>query len=81
MLYWQNWLLPTDLRKETENKEPEFNSKSACALFSDSNEIFLSHNCNEVLQIASLTKIMTAFTVINICNSFGIKIRETWIRI
>lgn len=24
---------------------------------------------------------MTAFTVINICNSFGIKIRETWIKI
>lgn len=46
-----------------------------CAFFADNNQIFLSENCYEKRQIASLTKIMTAFTVINICNTYGIKIR------
>lgn len=81
MKYWQDWLLPVELRKNSEIKPPASYSKSLCAMFSDNNEIFLGHNYNEIVQIASLTKIMTAFTVINICNQLGIKVRETWIKI
>lgn len=52
-----------------------------CSIFTDNDEPFLSKNCDEKRQIASLTKIMTAFTVINICNSYGIKIRETTVTV
>ena len=30
----------------------------------------------DILSGNSLTKIMTAFTVINICNTFGLKVRD-----
>ena len=41
----------------------------------------MGENIHEPRQIASLTKIMTAFTVINICNTYGVRIRETWVPI
>lgn len=52
-----------------------------CTIFSDTNEVLLSQNSNEKRQIASLTKIMTAFTVINICNTYGVKIRNTFVTV
>ena len=48
---------------------------------SDTNEILTSKNLDEKREIASLTKIMTAYTVITICNTHNIKIREARINI
>ena len=45
-------------------------------MLSDTNEILMSENLNERMEVASLTKIMTAYTVLCICHSNGIKIRE-----
>ena len=45
-------------------------------MFGSENEILLSHNQDQPRQMASLTKLMTAFTVINICNTCGIKVRD-----
>lgn len=44
--YWQNWLLPEDLRKPINSTPPSLHSKSVCAMFADNNEIFLSENCH-----------------------------------
>lgn len=41
----------------------------------DTNEIIACHDLDSQKEIASLTKLMTAYTALNICNSFGIKIR------
>ena len=79
--YWQNWLLPQGIRRHVNYEQPSVSAISMCSIFADNNQVFLTENSLESRQIASLTKIMTAFTVINICNTFGVKIRETWIRI
>lgn len=73
--YWQNWLLPEGIRKQMNYDQPSISATSMCTIFADNNQIFHSENCLETRQIASLTKIMTAFTVINICNTYGVKIR------
>lgn len=44
-------------------------------MMGDSQEILIEKNKDERREIASLTKIMTAYTVIKICNTFNIKIR------
>lgn len=75
-LYWQNWLLPEGARKPISHDKPTVSAQSFCALLADNNEVLLSENCHQPRQIASLTKIMTAFTVINICNTHGLKIRD-----
>lgn len=41
----------------------------------DTNEILACENMDTQKEIASLTKLMTAYTALNICNSFGIKTR------
>ena len=41
----------------------------------------MSANENEKRQIASLTKIMTAYTVLGICQEYNIKVRQQWIPI
>ena len=41
----------------------------------------MSCNENEEKQIASLTKIMTAYTVVNLCQEYHIRVREQWIPI
>lgn len=46
-----------------------------CAIFADTKQIFWSNCDHETRQIASLTKIMTALTVISICNTYNIKMR------
>ena len=38
--------------------------------------MLVEHNESERREIASLTKIMTAYTVITICNTYGIRVRE-----
>lgn len=80
-VYWQNWLLPEGIRKQVSYEQPTVSASSMCTLFADNNQVFYSENSLETRQVASLTKIMTAFTVISICNHFGVKIRETWIKI
>lgn len=42
----------------------------------DTHEILVQKNIDYKREIASLTKIMTAYTVIHICHSHGIRIRD-----
>jgi predicted secreted Zn-dependent protease len=44
-------------------------------------EWVLSVNESDRRQIASLTKIMTAYTVLSLCQEYNIKVREQWIPI
>lgn len=50
-------------------------------MMADDNEIVLTHHGKKVRQIASLTKLMTAFTVVNLCNTYGVKVRDYKIKI
>lgn len=45
-------------------------------MISNTHEVLVQQNQCDQREIASLTKIMTAYTVVCICNTYGIKIRE-----
>lgn len=74
--YWQSWLLPsTPMSQSCIELPPSIGAHAYCAMLADTSEILLSNNATAKLEVASLTKIMTAYTVICICNANGIKIR------
>ena len=45
-------------------------------MHAETNDVIISSNMNEKMEVASLTKIMTAYTVLCICHLNNIKIRE-----
>lgn len=55
---------------------PRVSASSFVAMMGDDMEVLGGKGEDERREIASLTKIMTAYTVICICNSYGIKVRE-----
>jgi D-alanyl-D-alanine carboxypeptidase len=44
-------------------------------MLADNGEIVAGEGMNVEREIASLTKLMTAYTALNICSTFNIKIR------
>ena len=50
-------------------------------MLGDTNEIIACENLNVEREMASLTKLMTAYTALNICSNFNIRIREHYVSI
>jgi D-alanyl-D-alanine carboxypeptidase (penicillin-binding protein 5/6) len=50
-------------------------------MLADTGEIVAGEGINAEREIASLTKLMTAYTALNICSTFNIKIREHFVSI
>lgn len=50
-------------------------------MWTDNNALIMHSAETERRQIASLTKIMTAYTVLSLCRQYNIKVREEWIPI
>ena len=71
----------TTLKKIQPIITPELTSNSYCVIEARNNEIVLSQNATISRQIASLTKLMTAFSVINICSKYGIHVKNSLITI
>ncbi len=61
--------------------KPCLTASSYYSCWSDTYESLLCSSETEERQIASLTKIMTAYTVLALCQQYNIKIREQWIPI
>ena len=77
-LYWQNWLLPSsfNLTQSCIELAPSTTSTAHCCMLTGENEILHSSKDDEVFEVASLTKIMTAYTVIYISHLYRIKLKE-----
>lgn len=60
---------------------PCVSASSYYSTWSDCSEPLLCSREAEKRQIASLTKIMTAYTVLALCRQYNIKVREQWIPI
>ena len=59
--------------------KPVLTAESYVAMWVDSGLPLLSSCQNERRQIASLTKIMTAYTVLGLCKEYQVRVREQWI--
>lgn len=59
--------------------KPVLSAQSYIAMWADNGETLLSQCSEEQRQIASLTKIMTAYTVLGLCKEYQVKVREQWI--
>lgn len=83
-LYWQNWLIEgrqsgTLPRSLTAQREPLPQVTAAAYAVVMGEEVRVGHNETVRREIASLTKIMTAYTVISLCHSYGIRLREQYV--
>jgi D-alanyl-D-alanine carboxypeptidase len=59
--------------------KPVISAASFIAMWTDDDKPLWAFKEQEERQIASLTKIMTAYTVLGLCQEYNVKVREQWI--
>lgn len=71
----------TSIRDRVKKLKQSIEAKAFIIHESSSNLILMSHNANEVREMASLTKIMTCYTVLKFCARHQISMREEYFEV